>query len=566
MTSKLPMAVFPASARPELGTRVSVDAPADAEGAWIIARDQVPRARISESVATVARHFTGERTVSEIAHQLGEPWTPDDVGAVARRLADAGLLRTDAQREEQDRPLDRGSRWRFRPPLTVQFNIGDPTRLFAAFRPITRVAVGAPGLVVFLAIVLAGFVVGLLSADDIVEVLEHPVPLPVVIGLSVAIVLTTVVHEVGHGAVLSHFGGSPRRIGAMLFYLAPAFFCDVTDGWRLGRRERRVAVALAGPAVHLLCAAASIVLARFFTDPMLHAALVLYGLSCLVITVLNLLPFVQLDGYLALMSALDHPHLRRHAMHAAGEMLCAMLFGTIKADRTSAVGGSGSTRRGWLVAYGVTCRLFPVVLVGLVLYRSSAMVAGLGVVPAIAYLLTVALVIAVAAAALIRGARALHGRRPDARRTAVSLGAIIAVAGAILFLVPIQPAHQVGFAVDGEDVRLVAGTSAELPAAGTAVTLESNGVVLRHPLGSATVGGGSAEHDDGVDLAALAPVSASGLTTPAWTTGLADVETAETLPPYGRATFSDSCATNIAAWLWQTFLARPAAALGSEHR
>ena len=566
MTSEPPKSVFPDSARPELGTRVSVDAPADTEGAWIIARDRVPRARISESVAAVARNFTGERTVSQIAHELGEPWTSDDVAGVARRLADAGLLRPDVPRGKRDRRPDRISHWRFRPPLTVQLSFGDPTRFFAALRPITRVAAGAPGAVAFLAIVLAGAVAALLSADDILRVLEHPVPLPVVVGLSVVIVLTTVVHEVGHGAVLSHFGGSPRRIGAMLFYLAPAFFCDVTDGWRLGRRGRRVAVALAGPAVHLFCAAASIVLSRFLTDPMLHAALVLYALSCLVITVLNLLPFVQLDGYLALMSALDHPHLRRHAMHAAGETLGAMLFGTRKADEPTAVGGSGSTRRGWLVAYGVTCRLFPVVLVGLVLHRTSSSVAGLGVLPAVAYLLTVAVVFAAAVAGLVRGVRAVRGRQPDARRTALSIAVIIAVAGAFLFLIPIQPTHQVGFTVDGEDVRLVAATAAELPTAGTAVTLESNGIILRHPLGSATVGSGSAEHDDGVDLAALVPVNASGLTTPAWTKGLADVETTEPSPPQGRAAFSDSREMSIAAWLWQAFLSRPAAALGSEGR
>lgn len=566
MTSDLPLSVFPDSARPELGARVSVDAPADAEGAWIIAREQVPRARISESVATVARHFTGERTVSEIAHQLGEPWTADEVAGVARRLADAGLLRADAQRGERDRRHSGASRWRFRPPLTVQFSIGDPGRLFAALRPLTRVAAGAPGVVAFLVVVFAGAVVTVLSADDIVRVLERPVPLPVVIGLSVALVLTTVVHEVGHGAVLSHFGGSPRRIGAMLFYLAPAFFCDVTDGWRLGRRGRRVAVALAGPAVHLFCAAVSIVLARFLTDPMLHTALVLYALSCLVITVLNLLPFVQLDGYLALMSALDHPHLRRHAMHAAGEMLGAALFGATETDGPPAVGGPVPARRGWFVVYGIACRLFPIVLVGLVLYRSASTVAGLGALSAVAYLLTVALVIAVAVAGVIRGIRALRGRRPNARRSAVSVAAIIAVAAAMLFLIPIPSTHHVGFVVDGGNVRLVAATAQELPTAGTAVTLESNGIILRHPLASETVGSGSAEHDDGIDLAALVPVSASGLTAPAWTRGLADVEGSESMPPYGRATFSDSRPTNIAAWLWQTFLARPAAALGGEYR
>ena len=547
-----------ASSRPALAADVTVDAPlrgAAPDASWIIAHDGVPKARVSAPVATVARRFTGAATIDEIATGLGEPWTSGDVERVARQLAGAGLLAREGAREPRRRsPL------RFRPPLTVQLSFGDPRSLFAALRPVTRLLLGAPGLVFALAVLLGGIVALILGWGELVGALQRPLPFPMLLGLAAAIVLTTLVHELGHGAALSSFGGAPRRIGAMLFYLAPAFFCDVTDGWRLSRRRQRVAVALAGPAVHLLLAAASLIAARFVSDAQLHAGLVLYALSCLVITLLNLLPFVQLDGYLALMSALDHPHLRRDAMDAAARAVGAVLLG---ARIDEPVAPQRGDRRGWLVAYGVACRVFPVGLVAFVLYRYSISIAGLGPAPALAYLATLALVAGVVIVGIVRGLRRIRAARLDGLRTSVTIAVTSALAGAVLFLVPVQSVEHIGFTAGDDGVELVASSPAQLPAAGTPVALETNGILRQQPLGTATVAAGDAQPDE-VDLAALVPLTESALVAPAWTTRAVDVETSTTLPEFGRARFEHPGSTGIGVWLWQTFLVRPIGALGSE--
>ncbi|MCR2185631.1 hypothetical protein NSX52_24025, partial [Salmonella enterica] len=80
--------------------------------------------------------------------------------------------------------------------------------------------------------------------------LTTPMPLTGLLILIAVLSLATLLHEAAHGLTLARFGGSPRRAGFMLFYLTPAFFVDVTDGWRLPKRSQRVAIALAGPAVH----------------------------------------------------------------------------------------------------------------------------------------------------------------------------------------------------------------------------------------------------------------------------------------------------------------------------
>lgn len=545
----------PSSARPALAPLVTVDEPLERDGAWIISDRGVPRARVSAAVASVARCFTGTETVAQIADRLGEPWSPADVGGIAARLAAAGMLRGSSG----DR-RGKGPSWlQYRPPLTVQVSFGDPRRLFAVFRPLTRLAIGAPGLVVALLLGVAAAVATVAGRHDIVGVLQRPVALPVAVALAVAIVLTTLAHEVGHGAVLSSFGGSPRRIGAMLFYLAPAFFCDVTDGWRLSRRRQRVAVALAGPAVHLGCAALSMTAARFADDPQVHAALVLYALCCVAIALLNLLPFVQLDGYLALMAALDRPHLRRHAMDAAAQALGARLLGIRGVGRAA----PGEGRRGWLVAYGLGCRLFPVLLVGVVLHRSATSVAGLSVWTALAYLATLAVVAAVAVVGAVRGLRRLAAARPDRRRLAVTAVTSAAVLAGILWLVPIAPQLHVGFVHHDGTVRLVASRASDLPPAGVEVMLERRGILSSSTLGAAVVTPGAAVGER-VDLEALTPIAGSGLHTSAWTIEATVPAGRRDLPAFGRASFRDGETRTIAEWLWVSFIARPLDGLRTE--
>ncbi|MFF5623853.1 daptide biosynthesis intramembrane metalloprotease [Microbacterium sp. NPDC012755] len=569
MTSVLPP--LPLTATPRLAPGITVDDPLADAGQWIIARDGAPAVRVSEPVAVVARRFTGDRSIAEIAAALGDPWTADDVGLIARRLDGAGLLAADADTRgsRARRPRRRGRRLQYRPPLTLQWSVGDPSALFAALRPLTRAVAGAPGVVIGAAVVVAGVVATALGWSDIVSVLESPLPLSVIAWLGLAIVLTTIVHELGHGATLSAFGGSPRRIGVMLFYLAPAFFCDVTDGWRLSRRRQRVLVALAGPAVHLVCAAASIVASRFVVDDSLHAGLVLYALSCLAIAALNLLPFVQLDGYLALMSALDWPHLRRDAMTAAGHSFLGLLGGAARS--TGAAGprpeSDGLHRagrhRGLLIAYGILCRLFPVGLVGFVLYRYATSVAGLGTVPALCYLATLGLVAAVVFRALLRGAKALAASAPNPWRVAAAAVATSALIAAVL-MIPVSSARTVGFVSEGGEVRLVASAGETLPEAGTPVALESSGILIQRRLGTAVVGDGKPQRGE-IDLAALVPVTPSTLRTDGVQVALSDVRSGA-LPRFGRARVDDGDARSLGAWLWRTFLDVPLAALGSEAR
>jgi len=144
---------------------------------------------------------------------------------------------------------------------------------------------------VLLAVVAAQ--VWLYAVGGVVASAQHtlytPGALLLVVGLLIA---GAVFHEFGHAAALRYGGGTPRSIGAGLYLLYPAFFTDVTDGYRLGRWAR-VRTDLGGVYFHLIFASALIAAYAASRLPLLPFAVLLIQME----VVRQLLPFVRLDGY-----------------------------------------------------------------------------------------------------------------------------------------------------------------------------------------------------------------------------------------------------------------------------
>jgi hypothetical protein len=121
------------------------------------------------------------------------------------------------------------------------------------------------------------------------DMLYTPSSLLVVLGL---VLLGAVVHEFGHASALRYGGGRARAIGAGLYMIFPAFYTDVTEGYRLGRWAR-VRTGLGGPYFHLLYALALIGVAVAFGYEFLLIAVLLVNLEI----ARQFVPFVRLDGY-----------------------------------------------------------------------------------------------------------------------------------------------------------------------------------------------------------------------------------------------------------------------------
>ena len=131
------------------------------------------------------------------------------------------------------------------------------------------------------------------------------------------------IHELAHGLTLKAFGGEVRQMGFLLFYISPAFYCDVSDSYLLQSKIHRRWVTLSGGYSELfVCSLASFV--WYFAVP----GSLLYDFSFQVMLftgissfMFNMNPLVKLDGYFLLMDFVGIPDLRENAFEYTGQWI-----------------------------------------------------------------------------------------------------------------------------------------------------------------------------------------------------------------------------------------------------
>ena len=261
------------------------------EQQWLIQRDQ-RFVQVTGLLYRVLEQCDGERTVDEIADRLTESTRWAVSREHVRHMLDAkliplGLIACAAGSASLPPPASPGS----------LLSMGWRMTIFGqqALEPIARAlqVFYAPFLLVPMLVAVVAAQVWLYAAGGVVASAQHtlytPGALLLVLGLLIA---GAVFHEFGHAAALRYGGGTPRSIGAGLYILYPAFFTDVTDGYRLSRWAR-VRTDLGGVYFHLIFASALVAAYAVSRQPLLPFAVLLIQME----VVRQLLPFVRLDGY-----------------------------------------------------------------------------------------------------------------------------------------------------------------------------------------------------------------------------------------------------------------------------
>lgn len=541
-------AALTADSCPLLTAGVTFEVAAD-EAVWIAMLHGVPSSRASQAVVDLLMAMNGETSLRDLHRRFAASESWESFLQLAQRFRANGLLEGATKRPP--------GRLAYRPPFTLQIATLRAPAIFGRLDhlvvPLSRRAI----LVCVAVLLCLGLVAATLQARELLNVLTAPMPLAGLVALVAALFVMTLLHEGAHGLTLTRFGGSPRRVGFMLFYLTPAFFVDVTDGWRLPNRRQRVAIALAGPAVHAVVAAIALIVALAFPQPAIHQTLQLLALSCAAIVVVNLIPFVRFDGYIALMSALDEPNLRGRTIRDGASFLTRVLFGGQRVSK--------NLDSWWSVPFGLASLVAPVVLVVFAVARIARALAGGGLVVG---LVVVALEVIVVLAGVVLLSRALY----RILRSGVSRVRFVAVCTALIAsvaiggaLIPVPVTATFGFSARGGRVVLVhADDTAEAGVPeGAPVALMSSGV-----LGNEQVGAGTARpqrpEPTTVPLDALVPVKADGVSVPAVIIAGVDVsEGGGTLPSTGQARV-DLGVRNLWQTLWATGAMLPLAALQDE--
>lgn len=362
--------IIDALERPTRAADVRLHPPADGNGPWVLQHRDQRFIRIGSDAAHLLLLLDGSRTCSELTLSLGAPWTSAEVHSTVDEFRKMGLLQGSERRRDSNSETRRIS---YTPPLSLHITLVNPARLLEFLRPLTQSVAGLVGRVAAVVLALSGLIILAAHISDVSDTLSRPLPLSSYLIFLVATFCTTVLHELGHGIVLAHYGGKSRRMGIMLLCMIPAFFCDVSDGWRLPQRRQRVWTALAGVAVQAAVAGVAAVMGLLLpvTNEVRELALA-FSVVTYILALLNLIPFVKFDGYIALMSILDISHLRAKSMADARNFISSILFGGRRYSELP--------NRYWVVPYGVLCTVFPFLLIAFTLsiWADVALSTGLG--------------------------------------------------------------------------------------------------------------------------------------------------------------------------------------------
>jgi putative peptide zinc metalloprotease protein len=140
--------------------------------------------------------------------------------------------------------------------------------------------------------------------------------------------LVSLWHEMGHALTLKRFGGEVHDIGFMLFYLQPAFYCNVDDSYIFPKVSHRVYVTFGGAYFELLmCGAATAIWLTTPAEWWVHnAALAVVFITGFMAVWFNVNPLIKMDGYYVLMDVLDVPDLREESFEYVRNLFKKHLF------------------------------------------------------------------------------------------------------------------------------------------------------------------------------------------------------------------------------------------------
>ncbi len=144
---------------------------------------------------------------------------------------------------------------------------------------------------------------------------------------ALALFLIKAAHELGHGYTAVRVGCRVPTMGLAIILLAPLFYTDVTDSWRLQDRRKRFRIDSAGIKVEVAIAALALFAWAFLPDGLARGlAFSICVVSLASSLMVNLNPFMRFDGYYLLSDALGVDNLQSRSFALGVWKLRELLF------------------------------------------------------------------------------------------------------------------------------------------------------------------------------------------------------------------------------------------------
>ncbi|MDR1181737.1 MAG: M50 family metallopeptidase [Bacteroidales bacterium] len=128
----------------------------------------------------------------------------------------------------------------------------------------------------------------------------------IIFGVLLLLLLSSFIHELGHASACRYFNVKHGGIGFGLYLTFPVFYTDVSETWKLKRKER-IVVNMAGVYFQLIVLIPFFLIYLFTYNHTIKWFLLTVNVSLLV----TLNPFFKFDGYWIVSDLLGVPNLRK---------------------------------------------------------------------------------------------------------------------------------------------------------------------------------------------------------------------------------------------------------------
>ncbi|HEX8772733.1 MAG TPA: M50 family metallopeptidase [Pyrinomonadaceae bacterium] len=371
--------------------------------------------RIGDREHFLLSRMDGKNTLDDLAEayraHFGRPLVPASWKSLFKLLesrqmldASADYSRLDRMKEESERKQQQSQRWYYH-----RFRFVNPDRILGQILARLKFIYSPAFLAAALAMILSVELFVLLNVRAIAgEAWATRWVWGVWPACFILWLLCAVLHETAHGLTCKYFGGRVTDMGVMWRYLWFYPYCKLDHVVMFHNRKHRIYVFMAGTVTNLLVLIPFALLWWWLpTTNLLNIIssrmLILINISSLI----NLIPFVQMDGYFMLASALGMTDLRRESHGFLKKVLTNQgewdKEYTIKEKRVYAIYGPLS-----ILITGYLIVVMP-------LFWYSLLTVHLGLQPLMSLTVLVGLVAAIALLIVLRRrARRRHARRAAA--------------------------------------------------------------------------------------------------------------------------------------------------------
>lgn len=263
----------------------------------------------------------GDHTIQELAKafllEYGES-AQDEIGSLVLNLMNASFVKMpsfEGEIKTPDMPLWMRMIRGIRSALTYEYSIKDVDTWVGRVYQRWGYFFYTKPMVILMALIavfgLIAFSIFLPKAEVIIKQTSNAWLLLLLMGP--ASIITIPAHELAHALTTKHFGYQVHRLGVGWFWLGPMAFADTSDMWLAPKRQRMI-VNLAGIYSNTISSGILTFLAWLCPYPVLALFLWMVAFSSYLLAFYNLDTMFELDGYYALMDAVDKPNLRRAAI------------------------------------------------------------------------------------------------------------------------------------------------------------------------------------------------------------------------------------------------------------